>query len=111
MTRSRDARSIAFAVAALCAVAATPALAGTDAEPAPAAAAKLAGADAPICTDDTSTAAAARAAREAKLADLGRRLHAEAAVQRDIQVLNRTGLNYSDRRMPPAAPAPAPTKP
>lgn len=110
MTRSRDARSIAFAFAAVFAVAATPALAGTDAEPAPVAAAKPAAADAAICSDDTSTAAA-RAAREAKLADLGRRLHAEAAVQRDIQVLNRTGLNYSDRRTPPAAPAPAATKP
>lgn len=109
MIRSCDARSIAFALVAGLAVAVTPAAAGADAKPAPVAG-KTGGADAAVCTDGTPTAAE-RAAREAKLADLGRRLHAEAAVQRDIQVLNRTGLNYSDRRLPPAAPAPAPHQP
>jgi len=106
MTRSRDARSIAFALAAALAVAATPVFAETGAKPAPVAAEKAAGPDAAVCTDGTPTAAE-RAARAAKLEDLGRRLHAEAAVQRDIHVLNRTGLNYSDRRTPP----PAPTQP
>jgi hypothetical protein len=110
MTRSCDARLLAFALAAALAVAATPAVAGTEAKPTPVAAEKAAGADAAICTDGSSTDAQ-RAERAAKLADLGRRLHAEAAVQRDIQVLNRTGLNYSDRRMPPPAKAPAPTQP
>ena len=108
MTRSRDARSIAiaFALVAALAVAATPVFAETEAKPAPVAAEKTAGPDAAVCTDGTPTAAE-RAARAARLEDLGRRLHAEAAVQRDIHVLNRTGLNYSDRRTPP----PAPTQP
>lgn len=103
MTRSRDARLLAFVFAAALAVAASPALAGSDSKPAPAAAGKT-GPDAAVCADTTPTAAE-RAERAARLEDLGRRLHAEAAVQRDIHVLNRTGLNYSDRRTPPPAPA------
>lgn len=110
MTRSRDARSIAFALAAALTVSAAPALAGSDAKSAPAMAEKTTGAEAAVCTDATPTAAQ-RAEREAKLADLGRRLHAEAAVQRDIHVLNRTGLNYSDRRTPPPASPPVAPKP
>lgn len=102
MTRSRDARLLAFVFAA--ALAAAPAFAGNDAKPSPAPAEKAAGPDAAVCTNTTPTAAE-RAERAARLADLGRRLQAEAAVQRDVHVLNRTGLNYSDRRTPPPAPA------
>lgn len=110
MTRLREIRSIIFALGAALAVAAMPASAGTDAPATPVTAEKAAGADAPVCADDAPTAAQ-RAEREAKLADLGRRLHAEAAVQRDVQVLNRTGLNYSDRRPARPVPAPASAKP
>lgn len=106
MTRSRDARLLAFVLATALAAAAVPAFAGAGAKPSPspASAEKSAGPDAAVCTDTTPTAAE-RAERAARLEDLGRRLQAEAAVQRDIHVLNRTGLNYSDRRTPPPAPA------
>lgn len=108
MIRSRDIRFIAFAFAV--AFVTAPCIADAETQPAPPSVDAATPAEAATCSD-TSPTSAERAAREAKLADLGRRLHAEAAIQRDMHVLNRTGLNYSDRRPQPPAQAPAPTQP
>lgn len=66
--------------------------------------------DAAICTDDGTSPEKERA-RQARLAELGRRLAAEAEASGESRALNRTGFNYDPRRPAPAVNAPPPAAP
>lgn len=95
-------RAIVLASALLLAAPAFAAEKGADPKPGADAAA-----DAAVCTDDAQEAAQ-RAKREAALAELGRRLAAEARPSDESRALNRTGFNYDPRGLAPAVNAPPP---
>jgi hypothetical protein len=106
-TMTRSSRLLFGAALSLLFVATAPVAGAADSAAAPTDVSKSAGPDACANTPDEAAKQAAREKRDEALADLGRRLAADAATEEGGISLNRTGHNYGPEDAPTAPPASA----